>query len=323
MTGTMKQKSFSSLAYEQKKKKTKRECFLEEMDAVIPWQEFVQVIEPYYPKPQGAGRRPIGLEVKLRIYFMQQWYNLSDPAMEDALYDIESMRRFAGLDLETDAMPDESTICKFRHLLEIHGLSTALFDTSTDYLKEHDLFINQGTIVDASIINASSSTKNKQRKRDPEMRQTKKGNQWYFGMKVHIGADADSRLVHSAEFSSANVHDSQMFDQLVHGEEQAVYGDKAYDNANKAADYQAQGIRWRVARKSKRGQKPRPIDKIWNRHQSRTRCKVEHVFNVIKNLWGHSKARYKGLAKNQAHFMTLLGLANLYLARRELATSQE
>lgn len=318
----MKQKSFSSLAYEHKKKKTKRERFLEEMDAVIPWQEFVQVIEPYYPKPEGAGRRPIGLEVKLRIYFMQQWYSLSDPAMEDALYDIESMRRFAGLELDTDAMPDETTICKFRHLLEFHELNKSLFDASTDHLKEHGLFVNHGTIVDASIINAPSSTKNKQRRRDPEMRQTKKGNQWYFGMKVHIGADADSRLVHSAEFSAANVHDSRMFDQLLLGDEQAIYADKAYDNATKATYYQSHGIRWRVARKSKRGQKPRPMDKIWNRHQSRTRCKVEHVFNVIKNHWGHSKVRYKGLAKNQAHLLTLLGLANLYLARRELVRSQ-
>ncbi len=223
----MKQTSFSSLAYDNKKKTTRRETFLSEMDAVIPWGIVNKLVKRHYPKA-GGGRQPVPLERMLRIYFMQQWYGLSDPGMEDSLYDIESMRRFAGIELGVDPVPDESTILNFRHLLERHRLTEKLFQEIEGYLSEHGLLMNEGTIVDATILHAPASTKNQERKRAPEMRQTKKGNQWYFGMKAHIGAESHRGLVHSVVVTDASVHDSQIMDDLVHGEETALYGDKAY-----------------------------------------------------------------------------------------------
>src|SRR3989304_976199 len=212
--------TFASLAYENKKKKTRREEFLAEMDKVIPWAELLQVIKGYYPKA-GNGRQPMPLERMLRIYFMQQWYGLSDPAMEDALYDIESMRRFAEIDMETDVIPDETTILNFRHLLEKHELTKKIFEKTQRYLTEKGLLLREGTIVDATIINAPSSTKNRGNTRDKEMKQTKKGNQWYFGMKAHVGTDTKTGLAHSIVVTDAGVHDSQVMDELLHGEEQA------------------------------------------------------------------------------------------------------
>jgi len=313
----MKAVSFASLVYENKKKKTRREKFLEEMERVIPWEKLSEVIRSYYPKA-GNGRQPMPLSMMLRIYFMQQWYGLSDPAMEDSLYDIESMRRFAGIDLEADAVPDETTILHFRHLLERHELTKKIFRETQCYLMEKGLLIREGTIVDATIINAPSSTKNRENKRDKEMKQTKKGNQWYFGMKAHVGTDTDRGLVHSIVVTNAAVHDSRVMDELLHGEELSVYGDKAYASKEKKKDYESRGIEWCVKRKAKRGQQLTPEDKEYNHRQGQVRAKGEHAFLVVKHLWQYRKVRYKGLYKNAVQVFSLFALANLYLVRHDL-----
>jgi IS5 family transposase len=278
----MKTLSFAGLAYDNKKKKTRREKFLEEMDKVIPWKGMTDTIRPYYPEA-GNGRQPMALEMMLRIYFMQQWYGLSDPAMEDSLYDIESMRRFAGINLETDAIPDETTILHFRHLLEKHELTKKLFSETQRYLTEKGLLLREGTIVDATIINAPSSTKNREKKRDGEMKQTKKGNQWYFGMKAHVGTDTGKGVVHSVVVTDAAVHDSKVMDRLLHREEKAVYGDKAYAGEERKREYEGRGIEWCVKRKANRGQQLTEEDKEYNHRQGKVRAIVEHVFHVVKN----------------------------------------
>jgi IS5 family transposase len=309
--------SFASLAYDNKKKKTRREKFLQEMDKVIPWRELIQIIERHYPKA-GNGRQPMPLERMLRIYFMQQWYGLSDPAMEDALYDIESMRRFAGVDIASDVVPDETTILHFRHLLEKHELTKKIFEKTQGYLTEKGLLLREGTIVDATIINAPSSTKNRDNTRDKEMKQTKKGNQWYFGMKAHVGTDSNTGLAHSIVVTDAGVHDSQVMDELLHGEEQAVYGDRAYTSEKKRKEYEAKGIKWCVNRKACRHYQLTSEDVEYNHRQSQVRAKGEHAFLVVKHLWHYTKVRYKGLFKNAAQVFSLFALANLYLVRREL-----
>jgi IS5 family transposase len=309
--------SFASLAYESKKKQTRREKFLQEMDKVIPWEELLQIIRKHYPKA-GNGRQPLPMEKMLRIYFMQQWYGLSDPAMEDALYDIESMRRFADINLETDVIPDETTILHFRHLLEKHELTKKIFEKTQEYLTEKGLLLREGTIVDATIINAPSSTKNRDNTRDKEMKQTKKGNQWYFGMKAHVGTDAVKGLAHSVVVTDASVHDSQVMDKLMHGEEQTVYGDKAYTSEARRQEYEARGIRWCVNRKACRHCQLTPEDVEYNHKQSQVRAKGEHAFLVVKHLWRYQKVRYKGLFKNAAQVFSLFALANLYMVRREL-----
>jgi transposase, IS5 family len=313
--------SFASLAYDNKKKKTRREKFLEEMDKVIPWEEMTEAIRPYYPKA-GNGRQPMALEMMLRVYFMQQWYGLSDPAMEDSLYDIESMRRFAGINLETDVIPDETTILHFRHLLEKHELTKKLFSETQKYLTAKGLLLREGTIVDATIINAPSSTKNREKKRDGEMKQTKKGNQWYFGMKAHVGTDTRKGLVHSVVVTDAAVHDSKVMDKLLHGEEKAVYGDKAYAGEERKREYEGRGIEWCVKRKANRGQQLTEEDKEYNHRQGKVRAIVEHVFHVVKNIFQHRKTRYKGLYKNAVQVFSLFTLANIYLVRRELAMTR-
>ena len=301
--------------YEQKKKTTRKERFLAEMDAILPWDKLLKPIVRKYPKA-GQGRHPIPAAVMLRIYFLQQWYGLSDPGMEDSLYDVESMRRFAGVDLE--CVPDETTILKFRHFLEAHRLTEALFRLTTRYLSERGLLLSEGTIVDASIISAPSSTKNRDRQRDPEMKQTKKGNAWYFGMKTHIGTDTQGR-VHSVAVTDAAVHDSVMLPDCLHGEETAVYGDKAYADEGRRQAALGRGIDWRVNRKARRGQRLNCADQSFNRKSNRTRARVEHAFGVIKHLWRYRPVRYRGLKKNTAQAFTLFALANFYLARRELA----
>ena len=313
----MKTASFASLVYENKKKKTRREKFLEEMEQVVPWEKLLQVIRPYYPKA-GNGRQPMPLEMMLRIYFMQQWYGLSDAAMEDSLYDIESMRRFAGIDLEADTVPDETTILHFRHLLEKHKLTEKLFEQTRHYLTEKGLMLREGTIVDATIINAPSSTKNREGKRDKEMKQTKKGNQWYFGMKAHVGTDTGKGLVHRVVVTDAAVHDSRVMSKLLHGEEGAVYGDKAYAGEDRKRDYEGKGIEWRVKRKAARGKQLSDEDKEYNHRHGRVRAKGEHAFLVVKHLWHYRKVRYKGLYKNAVQLFSLFALANLYLVRQEL-----
>lgn len=310
----MKQTSFSDLAYEQKKKTTRKEQFLNEMDNILPWKRLLKPILRHYPQA-GNGRHPIGADIMLRIYFMQQWYGLSDPAMEDSLYDIESMRRFAGIDIES--IPDETTILNFRHFLERHRLTERLFEISSQYLSDHGLLLNEGTIVDATIISAPGSTKNKEKQRDPEMKQTKKGNTWHFGMKAHIGTDTQGRI-HSVVVTDAAVHDSQVFEECIHGEEETLYGDKAYANDERKQAAEAQGISWRVNRKARRGRKLNCADKSFNKKSNRVRAHVEHAFGVVKHLWGYRKVRYRGLDKNAAQVFTLFALANFYKVRHEL-----
>ena len=312
----MNQLTFASLAYRSKKKTTRREHFLNEMEQVVPWVELTRIVEPYYPEA-GNGRPPIGIERMLRTYFMQQWFNLSDPGMEDALYDIESMRAFAGIELGKDPVPDESTILRFRHLLEQHEVTKQLFAEVTEQLQKKGLMVKEGTIVDATIIDAPTSTKNESKERDPEMHQVCKRNHWFFGMKAHVGSETSRGLVHTLVCTSANIHDGSVMNQLLHGEEKRVYGDRCYSNKERKVEYEQRGMEWCVSRHT--GYKALPEkDRVWNRKMSRVRARVEHVFHVLKNLWGHSKVRYKGIAKNAAQLFTLFALANIYLVRRKL-----
>ncbi len=314
----MKQTTFASLAFDRKKKQTRRERFLLEMDAVVPWAALLAVIKPHYPASGRRGRPPMALETMLRIYFLQQWYALSDPAMEEALYEIESMRRFAGLELADDALPDETTILKFRHLLERNGLTAQMMNLINDTLEQRGLLLKGGTMVDATIIHAAASTKNKDKARDPDMHQTKKGKQWYFGMKVHVGADADSGLVHTVSVTSANAPDNSQLPYLLREDDKAVFGDKAYaDNQIKRQARQA-GVFWGVSLKGTSKHQLTGANKRFNRKMSSIRARVEHVFRVIKCQFGYRKARYKGITKNAAQVFSLIGLTNLYLARRAL-----
>jgi transposase, IS5 family len=315
----MDQLSFASLDFAAKKKVTKRDVFLAEMAAVVPWDALEAVIEPHYPKlgPQG-GRRPFPLPVMLRIYCLQQWYALSDPGAEEALYDIQSMRAFTGLELGRDAIPDETTILNFRHLLERHELTKAVFAAIAAHLAAKGELLRGGTIVDATLIAASPSTKNKDRRRDPEMRSSKKGNQWYFGMKAHIGVDAESGLVHTAGVTSGSVHDAKVMDELIREDDRAVYGDKGYVNDRKKRAAKAAGVLWAVKEKAKSGCPLTDEQRASNRMHGSVRAKVEHVFRVLKCQFGYRRVRYRGIAKNGAQVFTLLALANLYLARGKL-----
>ncbi len=317
----MKQATFAGLAFDAKKKRTRRELFLTEMDRVVPWARLVALIEPVYPKP-GNGRQPMPLESMLRLYFMQQWYALSDPAMEEALYDMESMRRFAGIELGEDAVPDETTILKFRHLLEQHRLTERLFAEVAGLLEERRLLLRNGTIVDATIIAAPSSTKNETQKRDPAMSQTKKGNTWYFGMKAHIGADAKTGLIHTVATSTAAVHDANVLPELLHGEETVVYGDKGYGSHADRALAHAAGIELKTMRRASRHAPLTERERAANRRIASIRSKVEFPFRVLKRQFGYLKVRYRGLAKNTAQLFTLFALVNLYLARRTLLNSR-
>jgi len=314
------QGTFASIAWNQKGRVTRREQFLAEMDAVIPWGELVELIEPHYAKA-GRGRQPLGIEKMLRIYFLQQWFNLSDPQAEDSIYDSESMRRFVGVELTQDVVPDETTILRFRHLLEEHGLTKGIFDAIKELLEEKRLFLRAGTIVDATIIAAPSSTKNAAKTRDPEMKQTRKGNNWYFGMKLHIGADKRG-LVHTVTATNAAVADIKQLPALLHGEEREVFGDQAYWQEADRQAFEACGVRYRMNRRPK--SKHHPLTERWkmiNRARSRTRARGEHPFRVVKQLWGFAKVRYRGLKKNLARAHTMFALANLYQVRRQLLSA--
>ena len=302
-----------------KKKVTRRERFLAEMDAVVPWDQLLALLEPHYPKagPRG-GRPPMPLETMLRVYFLQNWYALSDPMAEETLYDSEAMRRFAGIELGDDRIPDETTILNFRHLLERHGLTEAIFAEVSIHLADKGITLRSGTLVDATIIDAPSSTKNKARARDPEMSSTRKGNDWYFGMKAHVGVDAHSGVVHSLETSTGSVHDSRVWDELLHGEETSVWADRGYVSAEREAAFTGRGKVWGVMRKAPRGGRLHPADEDINRIIAMVRAKVEHPFRVVKRQFGHVKTRYRGLAKNRAQLFTLFALGNLFLVRRRL-----
>ena len=316
------QRTFASVAWTQKGKVTRRERFLAEMDAVIPWARLIALIAPHYPQA-GNGRQPLGLEKMLRIYFLQQWFNLSDPQAEDAIYDSEAMRRFARVELGEDVVPDESTILRFRHLLEEHRLTATMFEAVNELLTEKRLLLKAGTIVDATIIAAPSSTKNASQMRDPEMKQTKKGKQWYFGMKLHIGTDRKGR-VHHVTATAASAADITQMPTLLHGAEGVLYGDQAYWKEADRQAYEARGVRYRVNRRP-RG-RSHPLSERWrkiNRARSRTRARCEHPFHVVKRLWGFAKVRYRGLAKNLARAHTMFALANLYLVRHRLRPAGE
>ena len=313
------QRTFAGLAWSDKKKVTRRERFLAEMNAVIPWAELIALILPHYPTA-GRGRRPMLLEMMLRIYFLQQWFDLSDPAAEDALYDSESMRRFAGVELSEEAVPDETTILRFRRLLEEHQLTEQVLGLVRGLLESKGLLMKTGTIVDATIINAPSSTKNATGTRDPEMRQVRKGNTWYFGMKVHVGTDLHG-LVHSLTTTDAAQSDLGQLPALLHGEEAALYGDRAYWSEGDRQACEAAGTRYRVNR---RGTRHYPVSERWrriNQARSRVRARGEHAFHVVKNLWGFTKVRYRGLAKNTVRVFTVFALTNLYLTRYKLGAT--
>lgn len=310
----MRQYSFEDVTYENRRKKTRKQRLLEEMDEILPWEVFLSTMAPFYPKGT-KGRPPVGLETMLRIYFMQHWFGHSDPSMEDALHDNIPMRRFARI--EPGYAPDETTICKFRHWLEENELTKALLRISNERLSARGITVKGGSIVDATIISAPSSTKNRLKQRDPEMRSTRKGTDWYFGMKAHIGSDTQG-YVHSVEVTAANVHDVTMMERCLHGQEKAIYGDKGYACAKRKAKAEAQGILWRVSRRASRGKKLTCADVSFNRKSNRTRARVEHPFGVVKHLWGYRKVRYRGLRKNAAQVYTLFALANFYMARKKL-----
>lgn len=315
-----KQPAIPGLRDAMKKKVTRREQFLAEMDAVVPWGRLLALIAPHYPKagPKG-GRPPMPLETMLRVYFLQNWYALSDPMAEETLYDSEAMRRFAGIELGDDRIPDETTILNFRHLLERHGLTEAIFVEVNGHLADKGITLRSGTLVDATIIDAPSSTKNKVGGRDPEMSSTKKGNDWYFGMKAHVGVDADSGTVHSLETTTAKVHDSRVWDELLHGDETSVWADKGYVSAEREAAFtEEEGKVWGVMRKAPKGGRLHPEDEKINRIIAMVRAKVEHPFRVLKRQFGYVKARYRGLAKNRAQLFMLFALGNLFLVRRRL-----
>ncbi len=324
---TPKQMSLSmqhDAGFERHRKPTRRDVFLAEMDQVVPWTELCAVIEPHYPKdpePGAGGRRTVGLERMLRIHFLQQWYALSDPAVEEALYDSAAMRRFVGIDLGHEGAPDETTVCKFRHLLERHGLASELFAAVGEHLKQHGMQLSQGTIVDATIIAAPPSTKSKGKTRDAEMHQTKKGNQWHFGMKAHIGVDERTGLVHTVVSTAANVADVTEVPNLLHGKELHVFGDAGYTGAQKRAPKRGRKFWIAVKRsvvKAIEDPKLRAITEQLEHAKASIRAAVEHPFRVLKRQFGYVKVRYKGLAKNGAQVTTLFALVNLWMARRRL-----
>ena len=318
----MSQRSFASAEYAMKKKRTRREKFLAEMERIVPWSRLTAVIEPLYPKSGRVGRPPIGVPKMLRMYCVQQWYSLADEALEDALYDSQALRDFVGIDLSRESVPDATTLLKFRRLLQDNDLTRTLLDEINAHLTEQGLLMRAGTIVDATIIAAPSSTKNEGKTRDPDMHQTKKGNQWFFGMKAHIGVDAESGIVHSVVATAANVGDITQAGALLHGEEEVAFGDAGYRGVNKREE--AQGPRWHVAMQPGKRRKL-DLTRKWARLleqaeqlKASVRAKVEHPFHVVKNLFCHKKVRYKGLAKNEAQLFSLFALANLVIAKRRL-----
>ena len=321
------QKSFSDLEYANKKKLTRRDRFLAEIDKATPWGKLHQAIEPFYPKVKGAGRPPIGLARMLRMYVAQQCFGLSDEGIEDAIYDSQSIRGFVGIDLNRESAPDATTLLKFRHLLEANGLTKTIFDTINAHLAEKGLLMREGTIVDATLIAAPPSTKNNDGQRDPEMHQSKKGNDWHFGLKAHVGVDASSGLVHTVIGSAGNVADVTQAGALLHGDESAVLGDAGYQGVEKREENLDKAVTWHVAMKrSKRKALPknklgRMLEKLEHLKAS-VRAKVEHPFHVIKNLFRHRKTRYRGLAKNTAQLFSLFGFANLVLAGRRFKITE-
>ncbi len=316
----MSQLSFSEAEFAGKRKQTRREKFLSQMERAVPWKVFAELMEPHYPKP-GNGRRPYPLETMLRIHFMQLWFSLSDPAMEEALYDSFSMRQFARLG--GGRVPDETTILNFRHLLEKHGIAEEALEAVNLLLQDQGIQVRKGTIVDATIIDAPSSTKNASGTRDPEMHQTKKGGTYFFGMKAHIGVDLHSGLVHTVVGTAANEHDVTQAAALLHGEETLAFGDAGYQGVDKRPEHQGRDVTWHIAMRpgKRRVLGNSAIDRLTQkieRAKSSLRAKVEHPFRVIKCQFGFRKVRYRGLAKNTMHLKMLFTLSHLWMARRHL-----
>jgi len=299
-------------------KKSRREQFLEEMDVVMPWAELLALIEPHYPKGE-MGRKPVGLGIMLRLYFVQHWFALSDPAAEDAFYDSAALRRFVGIDLGRAPAPDETTILNFRHLLEAHDLCGQMLDTVNLYLAGRGIRITTGTIVDATILHAASSTKNEKKERDPEMHQTKKGNQWFFGMKAHIGVDSKEGIVHSVCSTAASVSDIHMLPELLHGDEKKVWGDAGYQGQAEAIRAAAPGAQDMTSRRVKTKAGVDELEKRKNRTKARVRVKVEWPFHVLKRIFGFTKVRYRGLKKNHEWLCAAFALVNLYQNRKRMA----
>ena len=323
----MKQISLATSGYELITKRTRKRIFLEEMNLVVPWTELVGLIQPYSsPEPTSKGGRPaFRIETMLRIHFLQQWFGLSDPAMEEALEDIPMYWQFAQLDPGMTRLPDESTILRFRHLLEANNLSLQIMATINALLTQRGLMLKTGTVVDATLIAAPSSTKNKDHARDPEMHSSKKGQQMYFGMKAHIGADAESGLVHTVVGTSGNVHDVTQGNSLLHGQESFAFGDAGYQGIEKRADANVNtNIQWHIAMrpgKRKALKKDNEADALIDKAEklkARIRAKVEHPFRVIKRQFGYVKVRYRGLKKNTAQLITLFALSNLWMVRGKL-----
>jgi IS5 family transposase len=317
------QQSFATSGFDRFGKPTRRAKFLAEMDKVVPWSELCALIEPVYPKVgEQGGRPPLPLQRMLRIYFLQLWFDLSDPGAEEALYDSASMRAFAGVDLGEGSAPDETSILNFRHLLERHELGKPILAQVNTHLKAHGMSIGTGTIVDATIIHAPSSTKNQDQERDPEMHQTAKGKQWYFGMKAHVGVDSKSKLIHTILASAANVADQDALPYLLHGQERKVWGDQGYKGqreamrtaAPKAQDMTNQGYR--------RNGEVNEVEKAKNRSKSRIRARVEHVFGIMKRVFGFQKVRYRGLKKNLHRLEVTAALINLFIGRRRVLSVQ-
>ena len=321
------QTSFAQSEYARKKKTTRREKFLAQMETVVPWARLAALIVPHYPSGR-RGRPPVGIERMLRLYFLQQWYALADEALEDALYDSQAMRNFAGIDLGSEAVPDATTLLKFRHLLEAHDLGRAIFSEVNALLGEKKLLMREGTLIDATIIAAPSSTKNARRERDPAMHQTKKGNQWYFGMKAHLGADRDSKLVHTVVVTAANVADVTQTAELLHGQETQVHADAGYTGVEKRAEIVAldRKIDWQIASKRSaikalaEGAEKEALKAV-EKTKASVRAFVEHPFHIVKNLFRHRKVRYRGLAKNGHQLHVLFGLANVMIGARARATA--
>jgi IS5 family transposase len=314
----MTQKTLAMMTgFERYTKKTRRAEFLEDMEQVVPWRQLCELVEPHYPKA-GQGRPPVGMERMLRMYFLQQWFNLSDPAVEEALYDSMVLRQFVGIDLGREPVPDETTVCKFRHLLEEHNLGEQILGTVNLHLQSKGVRITTGTIVDATILHAPSSTKNREQKRDPEMHQTRKGKQWYFGMKAHVGVDSKSKLIHTAVATAANVADVTVLPDLLHGEETRVWGDQAYRGQTEVIHQCAPLAQDCTHRRYRYKNCIDEVERAKNRNKSSVRSKVEHVFAVMKLKFGFVKLRYRGLKKNANRLFTTCALVNLFMARRKL-----
>ena len=313
----MRQQTFSTLGFEVHSKQTRRQRFLTEIDSIVPWRKLCRLIEPHYPIG-NRGRPPIGIDRMLRIYFLQVWFNLSDPGVEDALYDSAAMRCFVDIDLGREPAPDETTICKFRHLIEANGLGEILFEAVNAHLSAKGIKVGTGSIMDATIIAAPSSTKNEDGKRDPEMHQTKKGNQWYFGLKAHIGVDSNAKIVHSVAATAANVHDSRVIDDILHGNETRVWGDSAYQGQREAILKAAPHAQDFTHHRGNRASALSDEEIAKNRTKSRVRADVEHPFRVLKCVFGFRKVCYRGIAKNLNRLQISFALINLYMKRRTL-----